>query len=57
MVAELHRDPHQSAMTLDEISAFKKEAKEKYSKNQYRLISWEEIKDNPPPQLNISLVE
>ena len=52
--AALNRGPNPSERTLDKMSALKKEAKEKSSNIQCRLISSEEVKNNPSPQIKIS---
>ena len=54
MIAAAHRGPHPPERSSDAIPALKKEAKEKFANNQCIIISWEEVKDNLPSQLNIS---
>ncbi len=46
--------PHQSALTPEAIDHFAEEAKEKVKTNQAQIVAWDDIKDNPPPQLKIS---
>ena len=48
--------PQPSARTLDAMLEFKNESEEKSANNQFILMTWEEVKDNTPPQINISLV-
>ncbi len=50
----VERGPHRSATTPEAIEHFTKEIKEKLRTNQARLVPWDDIKDNPPPQLKIS---
>ncbi len=50
----VERGPHRSATTPEVIKHFTKEIKEKNHTNQARLVTWDAIKDNPPPQLKIS---
>jgi hypothetical protein len=50
----VERGPHQSATTPKAIKHFAKEIKEKLQTNQACLVPWDDIKDNPPPQLKIS---
>jgi hypothetical protein len=46
--------PHRSATTPEAIKHFAEKIKEKLQTNQARLVPWDDIKDNPPPQLKIS---
>ena len=57
MEAAVNRLPRPSSRTPNAIAALKNKSKGKSTKKQFRIIPWEEVKDNPPPQLNISLVE
>ena len=56
MTEALNRGPHPPESTPDVIAELKQEEKEEVAKNQCRMIPWEEVKDNPPSQLKISLV-
>ena len=48
------RGPHRSALSPEAITHFKEEAADKVRTNQARLVLWDDIKDNPPPELKIS---
>jgi hypothetical protein len=48
--------PHQYALSPKEIAHFETEAAEKVKTNQKRLVLWDDIKDNPPKELKISLI-
>ncbi len=50
----VERGPHRSAKSPEALKHFAEEIKEKLRTKQARLIAWEDIKDNPPPQLKIS---
>ena len=50
----VERGPHRSATTPEAIQHFTEEIQEKLRTNQARLVPWDAIKDNPPPQLKIS---
>jgi hypothetical protein len=50
----VERRPRRSATTPKAINHFTKEIKEKLCTNQARLVPWDAIKDNLPPQLKIS---
>jgi hypothetical protein len=50
----IERGPHQSALSPEAIQHFAEEIKEKIRTNQARVIEWDTIKDNPPPELKIS---
>jgi hypothetical protein len=54
MWAAVARGPHQSALTPEALNHFAAEAIEKVRTNQARIVAWDDIKDNPPPQLKIS---
>ena len=56
MEEAVQRGPHQSALTPEALEHFAAEAKEKVERGQARLVPWDEIKDNPPPELKISPV-
>jgi hypothetical protein len=46
--------PHQSSLSPEAIAHFAKESAAKVSAGQAKLVLWDNIKDNPPPQLKIS---
>ncbi len=46
--------PHRLARLPEALKHFAEEIKEKLQTKQARLIAWDDIKDNPPPQLKIS---
>ena len=48
------RGPHRLALSPAAIKHFKAEAEEKVQTKQARLVLWDKIKDNPPPELKIS---
>jgi hypothetical protein len=50
----IERGPHQLALSPEVIQHFAEEIKEKIRTNQARVIKWDTIKDNPPPELKIS---
>jgi hypothetical protein len=50
----VERGPHRSATTPTAVQHFTEEIQEKLRTNQARLVPWDAIKDNPPPQLKIS---
>jgi hypothetical protein len=52
----VERGPHRSATMPEAIKHFAEEIKEKLRTNQARLVPWDNIKDNPPPQLKISRI-
>ena len=52
----VERGPHRSATTPEALMHFAEEIKEKLRKNQARIVPWEDLKDNPPAQLKISLI-
>ena len=47
------RGPHQSALSPKALVHFAEEAAEKVRNKQARIVLWDDIKDNPPRQLNI----
>ena len=53
MWAAVAHGPHQSALTPGAIEHFAAEAIEKVKTNQAWIVAWDDIKDNPPPQLQI----
>ena len=50
----VERGPHRSAMSPDAIEHFAAEIKEKLRTKQARVVAWDDIKDDPPPQLKVS---
>ena len=48
------RGPHQSSRYTKALAYFAVESAEKVRVGQAKLILWDDIKDNPPPQLKIS---
>jgi hypothetical protein len=54
MQAAVDRGPHQSATSADAIAQLPEEVEEKIRKGQARVVDWEVIKHNPPPELKIS---
>ena len=50
----VERGPHRSAMSPEAIEHFATEIQEKIRTQQARLVMWDDIKDDPPPQLKIS---
>ena len=56
MQEAIDRGPHQSALEPAALEHFRLEIKEKVEAGQARVVEWDTIKDNPPPQLKISPV-
>jgi hypothetical protein len=54
MEEAIARGPHQSALTPEALEHFASEIKEKVVSKQARVVEWDTIKDNPPPELKIS---
>ena len=52
--AAIERGPHLSAMKPAAMKAFREEVAEKVGKNQVRILSWDDIKTDPPKQLKVS---
>ena len=50
----VERGPHQSSLSPEAIAHFAKESAEKVRVGQAKLVLWNDIKDNPPPQLKVS---
>jgi hypothetical protein len=50
----VERGPHVSALDPEAIAQMAEEVADKVRIGQARLVSWDEIKDNPPPELKIS---
>jgi hypothetical protein len=46
--------PHQSALASAALEHFAAAATKKVRTNQARIVAWDDIKDDPPPQLKIS---
>ncbi len=56
MEAAIARGPHKSALVPAALAHFREEVEEKVRLGQARVVEWEEIRGNPPPQLKISPV-
>jgi len=56
MQEAIDRGPHKSALEPAAIEHFRLEIEEKVKAGQARVVDWEDIRDNPPPQLKISPV-
>ena len=56
MMAAVERGPHESSLTDDAIQHFAAEVLEKVATGQAKVVNWDDIKENPPPQLKISPV-
>jgi hypothetical protein len=54
MWAAVARGPHQSALASAALEHFAAEATKKVRTNQAQIVAWDDIKDDPPPQLKIS---
>ena len=54
MQAAIDRGPHISALHPDAIEQLRAEVAEKVANGQARIVAWDDIKDNPPPELKIS---
>jgi hypothetical protein len=54
MTAAVERGPHASALQPEAAEQLWLEVEEKVRKGQARLVQWDDIKHNPPPQLKIS---
>jgi hypothetical protein len=54
MWAAVARGPHQSALASAALEHFAAEATKKVRTNQAQIVAWDNIKDDPPPQLKIS---
>jgi hypothetical protein len=52
--AAVERGPHVSALNPDSIKQLKTEIADKVKVGQCRVVLWDDIKDDPPPQLKIS---
>ncbi len=51
--AAIERGPHRSALSDEAIAHFKAEVDEKVRTKQAKLVAWNSIMDNPPPELKI----
>ncbi len=56
MQAAITRGPHISALVPEAVAQLQEEVREKVANGQARVVLWDEIKGNPPPQLKISPV-
>ena len=56
MQAAIDRGPHVSALDPDAISYMTGEIRQKVEAKQVRVVEWESIRKNPPPELKISPV-
>ena len=56
MEAAVARGPHESSLTEEALQHFAAEVWEKVATGQAKVVSWDDIKENPPPQLKISPV-
>jgi hypothetical protein len=54
MQAAIDRGPHKSATSAEAIVQLREEVEEKVRKGQAKVVDWETIKHNPPPELKIS---
>ena len=54
MQAAIDRGPHISALDPEAMEQLTAEVHEKVTKGQARLVAWDSIKDQPPPELKIS---
>jgi hypothetical protein len=54
MQAAIDRGPHISAMDPDAMKQLATEVNEKVKKGQAKLVLWDDIKNDPPPELKIS---
>ncbi len=50
----VEKGPHQSSLSPDALAHFAEESVAKVAAGQAKLVLWDEIKDNPSPQLKIS---
>ena len=56
MQAAIDRGPHKSTLLEDARTQLRAEVMEKITKGQAKLVQWDDIKHDPPPQLKISPV-
>lgn len=54
MQCAIDRGPHRSALDPDAISQLREEVAAKVKANQARIVDWNDIKHDPPPQLKVS---
>ena len=52
--AALERGPHLSVMKPDAMRAFREEVASKMEKDQVKIITWDDVKDDPPKELKLS---
>ena len=52
--AAIERGPHISAMDPDAMKQLNAEVAEKVKRGQVRVVNWDDIKSNPPPELKVS---
>ena len=52
--AAIDRGPHESALDPDAIKQLHMEVEEKVKLGQARVVNWDDLKSNPPPELKIS---
>ena len=50
----VEKGPHQSSLSPNALAHFAEESVAKVAAGQAKLVLWDEIKDDPPPQLKIS---
>ena len=50
----VERGPHRSALSSEALQHFADETREKVNAGQAKIVNWDDIKDNPPPQLKVS---
>ena len=56
MQAAIDRGPHVSALEPDAVKYMKGEIQQKVAAQQLRVVKWDDIKNDPPPELKISPV-
>ena len=54
MEAAIERGPHKSALTPEAMAHFAAEITEKVAAGQAKIVVWDDIRNDPPPQLKIS---
>ena len=50
----VERGPHRSALSPEALEHFAQEVREKVAAGNCRVVAWDSIKHDPPPQLKIS---
>jgi hypothetical protein len=53
-VGTVKRGPHQLSLSPEAIAHFKAKSNKNVTAGQARIVGWDDIKDNPPPQLKVS---